>query len=77
MRLGCIALGADTSNAARSFMIALGSIQARVCHTNHCPAGVATLNPSRNRGVHVPTKSERVRRFQQKFLDTLAELVGV
>ncbi|MEZ6014079.1 MAG: FMN-binding glutamate synthase family protein [Planctomycetota bacterium] len=71
-----IALGADTCNAARSFMIALGCIQAQVCHTNECPAGVATLDPSRNRAIHVPTKSERVRRFQAKTLDALAEIVG-
>ena len=47
----CIALGADVTAAARSFMMSIGCIQAQLCHTNHCPAGVATLDPLRNRGA--------------------------
>jgi glutamate synthase domain-containing protein 2 len=32
-----IALGADTCNSARAMMMALGCIQALLCHTNKCP----------------------------------------
>ena len=42
-----IAQGADYTNAARAMMMAVGCIQAQKCHTNHCPAGVATQDPRR------------------------------
>tara|TARA_R110002111_G_scaffold1526_1_gene10559 strand:- start:1043 stop:2401 length:1359 start_codon:yes stop_codon:yes gene_type:complete len=37
-----LALGADTVNMARSFMLSLGCIQARECNLDTCPVGVAT-----------------------------------
>jgi hypothetical protein len=40
-----LALGADTCNAARAMMFALGCIQALKCNSNACPSGVATQNP--------------------------------
>jgi glutamate synthase domain-containing protein 2 len=71
-----LALGADWCNAARGFMFALGCVQAQACHTDHCPTGVATQNPWRQRGIVVPDKAERVRRFHDNTLAALAELVG-
>ena len=44
--LRTLALGADTVNSARGFMLSLGCIQARTCNTDHCPTGIATQNPS-------------------------------
>ena len=44
------ALGADWCNAARGFMFAVGCIQAQSCHTGHCPTGVATQDPQRQKG---------------------------
>jgi glutamate synthase domain-containing protein 2 len=71
-----LALGADWCNAARGFMFALGCVQAQSCHTDHCPTGVATQNPLRQRAIVVPDKAERVRRFHDNTLAALAELVG-
>ncbi|MFZ5546928.1 MAG: FMN-binding glutamate synthase family protein [Pseudomonadota bacterium] len=70
-----MALGADWCNAARGFMFALGCIQSQSCHTDHCPTGVATQDPLRQRALVVPTKAERVYRFHQNTLVALQELV--
>lgn len=40
-----IALGADAVALATTSMIAIGCIQAKVCHTGTCPVGIATQNP--------------------------------
>ncbi len=71
-----IALGADWCNSARGFMFALGCIQSRSCHTDHCPTGVATQDPERQRALVVPDKAERVRNFHELTVEALAELVG-
>ncbi len=71
-----MALGADWCNAARGFMFAVGCIQAQQCHTDHCPTGVATQDPTRQRAVVVSTKSERVASFHRQTLKALAELVA-
>ena len=71
-----LALGADWANSARGFMFAIGCIQAQACHTNHCPVGVATQDPLRQRALSVPHKSERVARFHKNTLKALAEMTG-
>ncbi|MDT9000864.1 FMN-binding glutamate synthase family protein [Paucibacter sp. APW11] len=70
-----MALGADWCNAARGFMFALGCIQAQTCHSGHCPTGVTTQDPLRQRALVVPDKAERVYRFHQNTLHALQELV--
>jgi glutamate synthase domain-containing protein 2 len=70
-----MALGADWCNAARGFMFALGCIQAQTCHTGHCPTGVTTQDPVRQKALVVPDKTERVWRFHQNTLHALQELV--
>jgi glutamate synthase domain-containing protein 2 len=70
-----MALGADWCNAARGFMFALGCLQAQTCHTGHCPTGVATQDPHRQRALVVPNKAERVWRFHEHTLEALKELV--
>jgi len=72
----CLALGADWCNAGRGFMFSLGCIQARACHTDRCPSGVATQDPALQRGIVVTDKAERVRSFHHKTIEVLAELVG-
>lgn len=72
----CLALGAEFTNAARAFMMSVGCIQSQLCHTNHCPVGVATLDPSRNRGLDVEDKSKRVARFHESTIHSLLELTG-
>jgi glutamate synthase domain-containing protein 2 len=70
-----MALGADWCNAARGFMFALGCIQAQHCHTGHCPTGVTTQDPVRQKALVVPTKAERVQQFHDNTLKALKELV--
>jgi glutamate synthase domain-containing protein 2 len=60
-----LAQGADYTNAARAMMMAVGCIQAQMCHTNRCPVGVATQDPRRSRALDVADKSQRVLRYQQ------------
>jgi len=60
-----MALGADWCNAARGFMFAVGCIQSQSCHTDRCPTGVATQDPTRQRALVVPDKIERVANFHR------------
>ncbi len=68
--------GADYTNAARAMMMAAGCIQAQVCHTNHCPVGVATQNPRRARALDVGDKSARVRRYQEATVHEALRMMG-
>lgn len=74
--LSKIAVGADTVNAARTMMMALGCIQSQACNTNECPTGVATQNPVRGKAIDVPSKGQRVANFQQNTIKAFFELVG-
>ncbi len=71
-----MALGADWCNSARGFMFAVGCIQSQSCHTDRCPTGVATQDPTRQRALVVPDKIERVYNFHRATLHELAELTA-
>jgi glutamate synthase domain-containing protein 2 len=71
-----MAIGADWCNSARGFMFSLGCIQSLSCHTDRCPTGVATQDPSRNRALYVPHKIERVYNYHHSTLHALAELLA-
>lgn len=71
-----IILGADTVNAARSMMMAVGCVQAKACNTNHCPTGIATQDPSRAKAVNVEEKAVRVKNFQRATVHSFLELCG-
>jgi glutamate synthase domain-containing protein 2 len=71
-----MALGADWCNSARGFMFALGCIQSLSCHTDRCPTGVTTQEPSRYRALVVPDKTERVFNYHHATLHALAELIA-
>ncbi|WP_151720286.1 FMN-binding glutamate synthase family protein [Gemmobacter serpentinus] len=71
-----LALGADWANSARGFMFAVGCIQAQSCHTNHCPTGVATQDPARQKALVVPDKAERVYNFHKNTLKALGEMAA-
>src|ERR1700681_4804060 len=71
-----MALGADWCNAARGFMFAVGCIQSQSCHTDRCPTGVATQDPTRQRALVVPDKIERVANFHRATLHELAEMTA-
>jgi len=68
------ALGADCINVAREAMMSIGCIQAQICHTNRCPAGVATTNKWLQNGIHVPLKSERLAQYFKTFRKELIEI---
>jgi glutamate synthase domain-containing protein 2 len=71
-----MALGADWCNAARGFMFALGCIQSQSCHTDRCPTGVATQDPTRQRALVVTDKLERVANFHASTMHSLTELTA-
>jgi glutamate synthase domain-containing protein 2 len=71
-----LAQGADYTNSARAMMMALGCIQAQKCHTNECPVGVATQDARRARALDVPTKAERVFRYQQATVAQAQQMIA-
>lgn len=71
-----LALGADWCNAARGYMFALGCIQSLSCHTDHCPTGVATQDPIRQKALVVTDKAERVLHFHHSTLEALREILA-
>ena len=71
-----MALGADWCNSARGFMFAVGCIQAQACHTGHCPTGVTSADPFRQRALVVTDKSQRVANFHRNTVLALGELVA-
>jgi glutamate synthase domain-containing protein 2 len=70
------ALGADYVMVARGFMFAVGCIQARACHTNKCPTGVATQGRWRQRALVVDDKAVRVANFHRNTLHAVGEVIG-
>ena len=74
--LRILALGADTVNSARGMMFALGCVQSRSCNTDHCPTGIATQNPSRNKALVVTDKGKRVANFHRETIHNLVELLA-
>jgi glutamate synthase domain-containing protein 2 len=71
-----MAIGADWCNSARGFMFALGCIQSLSCHTDRCPTGVTTQDPTRARALVVSHKIDRVYNYHHATLHALAELLG-
>lgn len=67
------AMGVDCINVAREAMMSIGCIQAQICHTNRCPAGVATQSKWLQNGIDITLKSERLaqyfRTFRKEFLE--------
>ncbi|NJO00450.1 MAG: FMN-binding glutamate synthase family protein [Bacteroidia bacterium] len=61
------ALGADLIHIAREAMMSIGCIQAQVCHTNHCPAGVATQHWWLQSGLNPTDKAERFYNFIRAY----------
>lgn len=70
-----MALGADWCNSARGFMFALGCVQAQSCHTGHCPTGVTTQDPLRQKSLVVADKARRVFNYHDMTLHALKEMV--
>lgn len=68
------AMGCDMIQVAREAMMAIGCIQAQRCHTDFCPAGVATQNKWLQAGVDVEDKSQRFARYLKSFRKELLSL---
>ena len=71
-----MSLGADVVYSARSMLLALGCIQALRCNTNKCPTGIATQDSSLSKGLHVPTKSIRVKNYHSETIKVVSEMLG-
>jgi len=68
------AMGVDCINVAREAMLAIGCIQAKVCHNNTCPTGVATQSKWLQAGINVTNKSQRVHFYFKNFRKELLEI---
>ncbi|MFQ3576608.1 MAG: FMN-binding glutamate synthase family protein [Cytophagales bacterium] len=68
------AMGADVIHVAREAMMAIGCIQAQVCHKNTCPAGVATQNKWLESGINVENKSERTYNYLKNLKKEILEI---
>jgi glutamate synthase domain-containing protein 2 len=68
-----LALGADGIALANSAMQAIGCVAARICHTNNCPAGIATQKPELRRRLDVEAAAQRL----ATFLNASVELMQV
>ena len=74
--LRLMALGADTINAARAMMFALGCIQSRKCNEDTCPTGIATQNPARYKALDIDLKADRVARYHASMITNLTSLLA-
>jgi len=61
--LAAMAMGCDMISIAREAMLAIGCIQAQICHTGKCPTGVATQNAWLMRGLDPTDKSAKLANF--------------
>jgi len=58
-----LALGADGIALSNSALQAIGCVAARMCHTNNCPAGIATQRPELRARLDIEAAAERLTRF--------------
>jgi len=68
-----MALGADGVALANSAIQAVGCVGARICHTNNCPAGIATQREDLRARLNVQQSAEQL----AQFLDTSTHLMQV
>ncbi|MBX9851359.1 MAG: FMN-binding glutamate synthase family protein [Cytophagaceae bacterium] len=72
--LMAFSMGADIVHVAREAMMSIGCIQAQVCHTNSCPAGIATQNKWLQGGVDPTLKSERFYNYVKTLRKEILEI---
>ncbi len=68
------AMGCDIVAVAREAMMSIGCIQAQSCHTNTCPAGVATQNKWLAAGLDPTLKSERAANYIRTLRKEILEI---
>lgn len=69
-----LALGADAIGLANSAIQAIGCVGMRACHTNTCPAGIATQNPLLRARLPVRQAAERLNRYLRSAVDLMVVL---
>ena len=72
-----LAMGADGVKVARSFMLSLGCIQARICNTDKCPVGVATQNKNLESGLIVEDKYKRVFNYHNRTIEEVKKIAAI
>ena len=70
-------LGCDMVHVAREAMMAVGCIQAQICHTGHCPTGVATQSKWLMRGLDPTDKAARMANYVVALRKELLQLSHV
>lgn len=70
------AMGVDLINVAREAMFSIGCIQAQRCHTNKCPAGVATQNKWLQSGINENIKSKRYFNYVKNMRKEILEITN-
>lgn len=68
------AMGCDLIQVAREAMMSIGCIQAQHCHTDFCPAGIATQNKWLQSGIDIDDKAHRFKRYIKNFRKELLSL---
>ncbi|MEB2310357.1 MAG: FMN-binding glutamate synthase family protein [Sorangiineae bacterium] len=74
-----LALGCDLVNVGREAMLAIGCIQAQICHTGHCPTGVTSQSKWLMGGLDPTLKAARLANYLvtlRKELLALAHACG-
>ena len=75
-----MAIGCDMISVGREAMMAIGCIQAQICHTGKCPTGVATQDKWLMRGLDPTDKSARLANYittLRKEILQLCHAIGV
>ncbi len=72
--LMALALGVDLIQVAREAMLSVGCIQAQVCHTNGCPAGIATQSKWLQAGIDPIRKGERFNNYVRTLRKEMLEI---
>lgn len=68
-----LALGADGVAIANSAMQSIGCVAARMCHTNNCPAGIATQKTALRQRLNIEKSSQQL----SNFFDASSQLMQV
>ncbi|MEQ5802407.1 glutamate synthase-related protein [Halomonas sp. H10-9-1] len=74
-----LALGADGVAIANSAMQSIGCVAARICHTNNCPAGIATQRGDLRQRLDVGKSAAQLTRFLQasrQLMQVMARACG-
>lgn len=72
--LMAFSMGVDVINVGREAMMSIGCIQAQICHTNRCPAGIATSSKWLQKGIDVPLKADRFANYIKTLNKEILEI---